>query len=331
MSSKNRVLQILEQKKGQHISGEELAKQLEISRSAVWKAVNELKKDGYQITAVQNRGYCLDPATDRLSAAAIESWLSGADWNGKIHVHQLLESTNATAKQMALDGAPHATVVLAEEQSAGRGRMGRHFTSPKHTGIYMSILLRPYWSVQDSLLVTTAASVAVCRAIEQISSRSAQIKWVNDIYMDGRKVCGILTEAVTDLESGRIESIILGIGVNFCTPAEEFPEELRQKAGSVFTEVPRQVDRNRFAAAVIQEVMALCGTLASGSFLDEYRERSLVLGKPVQVLPFGKEPYPAQAVAIDEQGGLVLKLPDGTQQALHSGEVSIRGIFQDEG
>lgn len=327
MSSKSRILRILEQQKGNNVSGEELAKELQISRSAVWKAVRELKKDGYEITAVQNRGYCLDPFSDRLSSEGIESCLGEECWAGKIHVYQRLESTNITAKQLALDGAPHASVVLAEEQSAGRGRMGRSFTSPKHTGVYMSILLRPQWSAQDSLLVTTAASVAVCRAVEQATGQKAQIKWVNDVYLGARKVCGILTEAVTDLESGGIESIILGIGVNFSTPVADFPEELQKTAGSLFETPPEHLDRNRFAAVLIREVMALCDTLTDRSFLAEYRERSLVLGKTVQVLPFGREPYPAKAVDIDAQGGLVLELADGSRQALHSGEVSIRGIF----
>ena len=170
----------------------------------------------------------------------------------------------------------------------------------------------------------------MCRAIARTSGKSAQIKWVNDVYLDGRKVCGILTEAVTDLESGGIESIILGIGVNFSTSQTDFPEELRQKAGAVFEGTP-PVDRNRFVAVLIEEVTQLCETLTSRSFLDEYRSRSLVLGKTVQVLPFGQESYQAKAVGIDGQGGLVLELPSGTTQALHSGEVSIRGIFQNEG
>ncbi len=328
MSSKSSILRILEQQKGSHVSGEDLAKQLQISRSAVWKAINELKKEGYQITAVPNRGYCLDPSSDRLSPEGVESYLTEVVWAGNIHVYQLLESTNVTARQLALDGAPHGTVVLAEEQSAGRGRMGRRFASPKHTGIYMSVLLRPHWSAEDSLLITTAASVAVCRAVEQTTGKSAQIKWVNDVYLEGRKVCGILTEAVTDLESGGIESIILGIGVNFSTALADFPEELQHKAGSLFEKPPEHLDRNRFAAILIQEVMALCDTLTSRSFLNEYRERSLVLGKTVQVLPFGKQAYPAKAVDIDEQGGLVLALADGSKQVLRSGEVSIRGIFE---
>ena len=330
MSSKSNVLRVLEEKKGESISGEELAKALQISRSAVWKAINELKKDGYQITAVTNRGYCLDPSTDLLSVEGMEPYLHHPEWKSNLSVYQLLESTNITAKKMALDNAPHGTVVFAEEQTGGRGRMGRSFVSPKHSGIYMSLLLRPRLSAQDSLLVTTAASVAVCRAIEKVTGIQAEIKWVNDIYVNQRKICGILTEAVTDFESGGIESIILGIGVNFSTAKEEFPEELQKKVGALFEVVPERLDRNQLAAEIVNQVLELCDDLRNRSFLEEYRSRSLVLGKNVQVVRFSQEPYPAKAVDIDGDGGLVLEREDGNVEVLQSGEVSIRGLFDYE-
>lgn len=325
MSSKSKVLGVLEKQKGEWVSGEELAKSLHISRSAVWKAIHELKKQGYPITAGTNRGYCLSTSADLLSVEGMMPYLRGVEPE-HVYVYQSVESTNTTAKKMALEHAPHGTVVLAEEQTGGRGRMGRAFVSPKYRGIYLSILLRPRLSAEDALLITTAASVAVCRAIEQVAGQQAQIKWVNDIYVNQRKVCGILTEAVSDCESGGLESIIVGIGVNFSTPAEQFPEEIRQKAGSLFDSVPERVARNELAAAIINQTLLLCGELESRSFLEEYRRRSLVLGREVQVVRLGQEPYTAKAVGINDNGGLILER-DGQTELLQSGEVSIRGLF----
>ena len=222
MSSKSNILQILEKNRGTYVSGEELAQQLQISRSAIWKAISELKKEGYQIISVTNKGYCLSDATDVISAEGIGPYLTNGSQD-MIHVFKTVDSTNLVAKKMALEQAPHGTVVLAEEQTAGRGRMGRSFHSPAGSGIYMSFILRPNLTSNDAVLITTAASVAVARAIEEVTHIHTGIKWVNDVYMNGKKICGILTEALTDFESGGIESIILGIGINFSTAVSSFP------------------------------------------------------------------------------------------------------------
>ena len=204
--------------------------------------------------------------------------------------------------------------------------MGRSFHSPAGSGIYMSLILRPNLTSNDAVLITTAASVAVARAIEEVTHICAGIKWVNDIYINGKKICGILTEALTDFESGGIESIILGIGINFTTAVSAFPEEIQQKADSLFHEKPAGITRNQIAVAVINHVLSVCEHLQNRSFISEYRQRSIVLGKNIEVIQ-GTKSEKATAIDIDENGGLIIKKQDGAVTSLHSGEISIKGNF----
>ncbi len=325
MSTKSLILQILESKRNTYISGEELAQQLQISRSAIWKSMNELKKEGYQIISVTNKGYCLSDKTDILSIEGMGLFLKNNDI-GLIHIFKSVDSTNHIAKKMALEQAPHGTVILTEEQTAGRGRMGRSFYSPAGSGIYMSFILRPNLTNDNSVLITTAAAVAVARAIEQVTQIHAEIKWVNDIYINGKKVCGILTEALTDFESGNIESIILGIGINFNTAVSAFPKSVQNKVGSLFIEKPANITRNQVAAAVIHHVMTICKDLQNRLFIAEYKNRSIILGKEIEVIR-GYTSETAVAIDITENGGLVIKKPNGFTETLNSAEISIRGNF----
>ena len=323
MSCKSNVLQLLEQNRGVYISGEDLAQRLQISRSAIWKAVSELKKEGYQISSVTNKGYCLSEKTDIISVEGIAQYLN---IRPPIHVFKTVDSTNHTAKKMALDSAEHGTVVIAEKQTAGRGRMGRSFFSPAGSGIYMSFILRPNLTSGDAVLITTAASVAVTKAIEETTQIRAGIKWVNDIYISGKKICGILTEALTDFETGGIEAIILGIGINFYKNNANFPQEILPKANALFAKKPNGITRNQLVAAVINQILSICGNLQSRTFIAEYKQRSVVLGKEIEVISGEKREY-ALAVDIDENGGLVVKKQDGSTETLHSGEISILGDF----
>lgn len=345
MSTRENVLKALEDNKGAAVSGEELANRLNISRAAVWKAIQELRKEGYRIEAVTNRGYCLSPDSDVLSREGILSCLDGDFPAERIHVFKSLESTNLTAKKMALDGAPPGTVVIAGEQTGGRGRMGRSFYSPPDGGIYMSFILKPQFDAAKSVLITTAASVAVCKAIENVTGISCRIKWVNDIYFGEKKICGILTEAVTDFESGHIDYIVCGIGINYST---SFPEELSGIAGSLF-EPPspsgelstgkeiftgREISRNRLIAEIINQILKISENLDAKTFIEDYRSRSFVLGKEILIIPRAgndgernlTEGIPAEAVDIDGDGGLVVRYRDGSLGTLNSGEISIRTV-----
>ena len=248
MLIKGKVLKILEENKGKNISGEEIAKKLNISRTSIWKAINALRSEGYTINAVTNKGYSLATNTDFISKEGISLYLNNEYSKIDIYTYKLVSSTNDVAKTLALNGAKHGTVIISEEQSVGKGRLGRVFYSPANTGIYMSIILRPNLTAMDSVLITTSASVAICNAIQKVTGIECQIKWINDIYLNNKKVGGILTEASTNFESGTIDYLILGIGLNFNKPKESFPKELETIASSLFSNNNGNINRNILCA-----------------------------------------------------------------------------------
>jgi BirA family biotin operon repressor/biotin-[acetyl-CoA-carboxylase] ligase len=325
-SVKQAALLFLEQNRHKDVSGEELAQRLGVSRSAVWKAVRALRKDGYEIFAATNRGYRLAPGSDTLSEQGIRLRLPPgcASLSAAILVEKSMDSTNRAAKLLALEGAAHGTLVLAEGQTGGRGRFLRPFFSPAGTGLYMSLVLRPEARGADATLITIAAAIAVCRTIKALTSFAPQIKWVNDIYLDGKKICGILTEATSDFESGGVTSVVVGIGLNYNTREDEFPPELRDRAGSLFPDGKAAISRNAFAAALVCELLRLCesGALAARDFLCEYRALSCVIGRMVEYTKDGACRR-ARAVGIDDDGRLLVEDAQGGVSALFSGEVSL--------
>jgi BirA family biotin operon repressor/biotin-[acetyl-CoA-carboxylase] ligase len=321
MSKKKQILALLEKDRGRYISGADFAARLNVSRNAVWKAIGELRKDGYKIEAVTNKGYCLCEGNDILSVQGMIPYLPQECVPEKIYIYESLESTNTTAKEMALSGAEHGTVVIADGQTAGQGRYGRSFHSPPGRGLYMSFVLRPArLCFSTPTLITAFAAVSVCEAIEAVSEKKPLIKWVNDIFIDGKKICGISTEAVTDLESGCVRWVVLGIGVNLTTPAEGYPEGLRDIIGSVFGFDKPAVTRNRLASEIISRI-ARPGTCEKG-VLEKYKRRMFMLGKTVLVVGAG-EAYEAAAVDIDGAGRLMVKRDDGEIRSLNFGEISI--------
>ncbi|MGI6737216.1 MAG: biotin--[acetyl-CoA-carboxylase] ligase [Anaerovoracaceae bacterium] len=316
MDTKHQVLKALEAQKGQPVSGARLAARLGLSRTAVWKAISALRDEGYTIESQPRRGYMLPEDCDILSEEAIRLHLRH---DIPLHLYDVLESTNSTAASLAMAGAPHGTTVIAGEQTAGRGRRGRSFYSPRDTGLYLSIVLEPTCDLTQSVLITAAVAVAVAEAVDTVSGRESRIKWVNDIYLDGRKVSGTLTEALTDFESGRVSHLVTGIGIN-CTTAD-FPDSAGPAAGSI----GGTLSRSRLAALVIDNVLDQTAHLAQRAFLDEYRRRSLVTGQPINVYRIiGGEPEPAVAVGIDDNAGLIVRYADGRQETLSSGEITIR-------
>lgn len=320
MSTKEQVLQALLDS-GTCVSGNDLARMLGLSRSAVWKAIEQLRADGHSIEAGTNRGYRLVNCADVLSEAEIRRSLLPGAIGGAMEIHNLIASTNDRAKELALQGAPHGTVVLARRQSSGRGRFGRKFHSPDNSGVYMSILLRPSIPADKAVMITSMAAVAVARAMEKVADVCASIKWVNDVYLGTKKACGILCEAGLDFESGQMQYVVAGIGVN--VGFMEFPDELKEIATSLSNECGRQVSRSRFTAELINEMNALYPQLESGAFMAESRARSNVIGRQVYVLR-GSERYPATAVDIDDAGSLIVRREDGGTETLHSGEISLR-------
>ncbi|MEA4896528.1 MAG: biotin--[acetyl-CoA-carboxylase] ligase [Oscillospiraceae bacterium] len=320
MSTKNIVLALLESERERFISGMEIAQKLNISRAAVWKAVKSLEEDGHSIIAVTNKGYKLNPESDVLSAEGVRANLPEIYRLLPITVLDNTDSTNTQAKKLAADGAAHGTLILAEEQTSGRGRHGKSFFSPRGTGLYMSVILKPKPGMEEPQLVTAASAVAVCRAIEKLTDKRPGIKWVNDLFLDGKKVCGILTEAVTDFESGGIESIVVGIGVDCSVSEEELPTELQDVVGSI----GGGLSRNRLAAEIATGILDGFGAPVSGEMIGEYRKRSLMLGKLISFTRAG-ESKNACVTGISDSGGLLVRLENGEDTELQSGEVTVLG------
>ncbi|MGG7143347.1 biotin--[acetyl-CoA-carboxylase] ligase [Clostridium nigeriense] len=325
MSVKDKTLSILENNKGIYISGENLAKELLVSRNAIWKAIKSLKNDGYNISSVNNKGYCLSPDTDILSSQSISKYLNRDINYFNIKVYKTINSTNSAIKELAINGEKEGTVIIAEEQTEGRGRFGRKFYSPKKTGIYMSILLRPQIHSSKAFLITTATAVAVAEAIESISNKKAKIKWVNDIYCDNKKVCGILTEASFDFESGIIDHALLGIGINVKPPEEGFTEGIKDIATSIFDNKNSASSdiRSRLIAEVLTRFWSYYKNIENKSFLEEYKSRSILINKEINILSKNSSEK-AVAIEIDDDCRLKVKMEDGSIRLLSSGEVSIR-------
>lgn len=316
MTTTSEVLKILEKNRATAVSGEWIAQELAISRTAVWKAIKALQEDGYIILATKNRGYQLDSGSDVLSAEGIKVFLNEGHQSYPIFVCKSIPSTNSEALKRAVDGASHGTVILSDEQTAGRGRSGKTFFSPANTGIYMSIVLCPEMRRANAYLITILAAVAVCKTIEKLTGKEPKIKWVNDVLLDGKKVCGILTEMVGDFESAMVDKVIVGIGMNVRTANTQFPQELRSIAASLF---PENVTRNQIVAEIINELMHSYARFDSAAFVEEYKKRSLILGKTIQYTRNGS-PCSGLVVDISPSGNLVVRDDTGGTYTLPSGE-----------
>lgn len=239
----------------------------------------------------------------------------------KIEVLEKVSSTNTLAKERASE-CGEGLVIIAGEQTAGRGRMGRSFFSPGDSGVYISVVLKPEIKPEDAVQITTASAVAVCKALEKMGVYESKIKWVNDIYIDSKKVCGILTESSFNSQCGNLDFTILGVGVNIYEAPQGFPDEIKNIAGAVFTERKEDL-RNKFIAGFLNAFFALYEGIHLKKHLEEYKKRSFVLGREVTIIQ-GEKTRKGKAIDIDENCELVVELPDGKTEKLYSGEISIR-------
>lgn len=314
MSVKQDVITLLEKNRSKAISGQEIANQLNVSRAAVWKAIKTLKEEGHNIAATTNKGYVLLENSDVLSKQGIAYYL-----NEKIDIYsyKTIDSTNTQMKKLAISGGRNHSVIVSEHQSAGRGRFGRAFYSPAQKGIYMSVLLKTNDSFQDAGMITIRSAVAIKRAIAQLYGLEVMIKWVNDLYYHGKKVCGILSEAISDFESGMIEAVIVGIGINVSTT--DFPPELATIATSLGIQ---NANRNQFIAEILNQLFAIIDEDFE-TVLNEYRLASSVLHKEITFNQKGKV-FTGYVKDINNQGNLVID-SNGQEIVLSSGEVSIVG------
>ena len=323
MTTKEKLLALLEENKGTFFSGEEIARTLQVSRAAVWKAVNALREDGYTIDAATNKGYRLSPDLDILSPQGIRRFLKPEYRNLNLTVLPTAPSTNALVREKANQGCPEGCVIVACEQTAGRGRYGRQFFSPGDTGVYLSLLLRPTaYSPQQATCLTAAAAAAMCQAIEAVTGQQPGIKWVNDIFLRGKKVCGILTEAAVGLETGSLDYMVLGAGVNLYPPAEGFPEEIQSIAGSVLERSCPEA-KNRLVGEFLNRFWYFYTHPERKAYLEDYRSRSLAIGQNVTVLSAGRA-VSAYAYGIDDDFRLLVRYENGDTEALSYGEIRIQ-------
>lgn len=315
------ILSLLRKERFSFVSGEEISRQLGISRAAVWKRVQGLRARGYGIEAIRHRGYRLVSSPDLLTPAEILPLLRTESMGRVIHYFEALDSTNQTAYQLALAGAKEGEVVIAESQRKGRGRLGRQWFSPPFLNLYLSLILRPPISLQKAPLMTLVAAVATFDAIARFPDLKPSIKWPNDILIDHRKVAGILNELHS--EADRVHFIILGVGVNLNLQREAMPEELRPNATSLRDEMGGVISRKSFLGDLLFELETWYKLfLRDGgkAIIQAWTERTQIEGKPVRVTSFG-ETVEGIAVGVDSDGALLVKRADGHRSRIVAGDV----------
>lgn len=324
---KDQILALLLGQDGAYISGEAMSAALHVSRAAVWKSIDALREDGYEIEAAPRRGYRLTGGPDRLTAGAILPYLQSEARKEHLVFLDSVDSTNNYAKSLAMRGGVDGTAIVADEQTGGRGRMGRSFLSPKGRGIYLTMLYRPDIPPARAVNLTAYAAVAVCEGIEAVCGAKPWIKWTNDIVLNNRKLCGILTEMSVEGETGALQYIVTGIGVNANHTEGDFPPELQRVATSLCLELGHPVGRGRLCAGIINALDEMYGAwLSGGDYYERYRSRCRTVGRPVRLIR-GDTVREAFAEDIDKNFGLIVRYPDGRRETVSSGEVSVRGLY----
>lgn len=308
-----------------YISGQELCRKFGVSRTAVWKHIKALKEEGYVIDSVSNKGYKLIRCPDVLTAEDIRSSLS-TSWLGRtVKVMKTVDSTNLEAKRLAEAGALHGTLVTAEEQTSGKGRRGRSWISVPGQGVWMSFVLRPDIELENSSMLTLVAALAVEKGIKDAAGIDGRIKWPNDVLVNGKKVCGILTELSAQMDE--LNYIVVGIGIN--ANIGQFPEEVRDKATSLLAETGETVDRTRLLCQVLKhfehDYEQFKKTEDFSELMEEYNGFLAHFGQEIKVVR-GKDEYICRSGGINRRGELRVEDSLGRTQEIFSGEVSIRGI-----
>lgn len=326
--SKQAILALLGRNQGNYLSGEAMSRELGVSRAAVWKAIESLRQEGYEISSAPNRGYRLESSPDKLSAGSIAGLLSPGILVGReVVVLDTVDSTNNEIKRRSA-ASPEGLAVLAVEQTGGRGRRGRSFQSLPGKGMYLSVLLKPSLPLDQVTQLTAWVAVAVCDGVEEACGLRPGVKWTNDLILNGKKLCGILTELELEGETGDLGYLVPGIGVNVSQTAEDFGPELAEIATSLERETGEAVSVNRLAACVLTALDRMYRSFpqAKERYLQQYRADCVTLGRPVRLIrPNGTED--AFALDIDDDFALRVRYPDGREGTVSSGEVSVRGLL----
>ena len=322
---KGEILKLLKETDG-YISGQELCEKFGVSRTAIWKVINQLKEEGYEIEAVRNKGYILKGSADVLSKEELESTIH-TKWAGEnVVFFEETVSTNNEIRSLAEQGAPHGTLAVAERQLGGKGRRGRVWTSPAGVGIWMSMLLRPQIDPMAASMLTLVMALSTRRGIEKATGLKSEIKWPNDLVLNKKKICGILTEMSTELME--IQYVIPGIGIN--VNQKDFPDDIKATATSLYIESGKIQKRSEIIAAIMEAFEGYYDTFIKtqdmSGLIEEYNANLVNLGNEVCVLdPAGE--FRGVSEGINKEGALLVRLADGTLKEIISGEVSVRGVY----
>lgn len=315
MSLKVKVLNELKENSGCFISGQYLADKFNVSRGAVWKSIKSIRDEGYKIESVTNKGYRIVSENDVISKDEIKYYLKEYSNDINIIIYDSVDSTNNMLKRMFIDGISNNTLIIADEQTNGKGRFGRSFYSPAKTGLYFSLLIKPELDTSTAVLITGVIAVAICRAIETLTGKHPGIKWINDIYMDNKKIAGILTEASSSFESGKFDYIIIGVGINLST--DNFPDELAEIAGSLNSDI----SKNQLIGDILNNFYKIYYSLPDTDYMKEYRKYSILINHEISY-NIENVTYSGKVIGIDDFGGLIISNSNGIT-TLKSGEVTI--------
>ena len=329
MSTKDKVIKILKENSGNFVSGEFISSKLGISRNSIWKSISDLRKQGFNIEAVTNKGYCLINS-DNYSNLSISPYLK-RDMQVKYFAE--VTSTNDIALDLGRSSSEENLIIIANEQTNGRGRKGRTFFSPKDTGIYFSLLIKPKLNIQESLYITAIAALSVCKAIDKVLGVETHIKWVNDVFYNNKKICGILTEAQFDIDCGIIDYAAVGIGLNLYNPKVGFPKNIDNIAGSVIQNEELNNDiKSKIVAEIINNFFdyyldvfnkdKIVSEANNLSFIDEYRKKNFIIGEYV-ILDTGKTQEKVKVISIDNTCKLEVQHDDGAIEKISYGEISL--------
>ncbi|PID82463.1 MAG: biotin--[acetyl-CoA-carboxylase] ligase [Clostridiales bacterium] len=321
MDIRSKVLDTLYSKKGSFVSGEDIARTCDCSRANISKVISSLRKDGYVIDSQTKLGYRMNNLNDKLCEQGVNYYLPRS-LHYDVDYFDEIDSTNTYMKKIALEGIRGRKIVASSYQTSGRGRRGKSFLSPKGTGLYFSILLGDKLEYIDSKMITVLFALCVSETLDELSGKKTGIKWVNDIYLNEKKVCGILSEASFDIESGGLEWIVVGIGINVYLPKKGFDPSIENLAGYIF-EHPEHDVFNKIISSVVSRYHDYRENLSTAEIVDRYISKSILKDKKVKILQ-NKEEYDATVEGIDRNCNLIVVRDNGKKEILSSGEVSIK-------
>jgi BirA family biotin operon repressor/biotin-[acetyl-CoA-carboxylase] ligase len=309
------LLSLLEAKPGEFVSGTEISRALNVSRTAIWKQIRKLEAEGYQIEAIPRRGYRLAGRPSRLSLAALLARLSTETFGRNLKLFDVVGSTQDELRKLAEEGAPEGTLVIAEQQTQGRGRLGRSWLSPAGKGVWMSLLLRPEIPLPLAPQLTLLAAVALCRGIVRVVPLPIGIKWPNDLLVEGKKISGILLESAA--EDDRLKYVVIGIGISANLEADDYPEQLQHRAASLKMLSGQAIDRTELIASVLEQFEQLYKLYCDQGFVpirSLWEAHAVTLHRPL-ALPDGQEGIPE---SLDDMGALRVRMPDGSLRTVYS-------------